>query len=206
METSNLATLLEVEFALTFRDTKAWVDFVQQQKPSRTRNRYLILLFCLACLVLTLLPILVAIFKNQSISRLRLILPALPLLGLLIWLCEDSLVAVFLRYFRDKRRYEKRRLTVTQEGLQVTVGSKSPVIPWSKIEAIALTDRHAFFRLGGKGHIILPAHAFADEADFHTFVSRARQYWQKVTNRHSQPSSFQISEDDDSSPKGGSPC
>lgn len=61
------------------------------------------------------------------------------------------------------------------EGVEI-IEHKETHVSWSAVTDIDLTDEHAFFSVKDKGWLILPRHAFAEEADFLAFVETARRY------------------------------
>jgi hypothetical protein len=81
---------------------------------------------------------------------------------------------------KDQAFQAPRRLVISRDGLETTVGSHSFRSGWQGVRAIGRTPDHAFFYLSPTEAVILPRRAFANDSAFQEFVNAADQFRRSV--------------------------
>jgi hypothetical protein len=182
---SAMASPTAIEFALDLEDYIAWNWHKISKTPHLIRQRR-IQWAAVPVLLLVLNVLLVSQLRSGDIPTMLIIGSFLPLMALVI-------AVVFpYRYRRAVRRnaealynqgtnramYGHRRLEISPAGIHVTSELFESTFRWPLIIQIEVTEQHAFFDTGGLGGIILPRHAFTQDAIFQAFIATTRRYQQ----------------------------
>jgi hypothetical protein len=62
---------------------------------------------------------------------------------------------------------------------------------WRAIQNISATPTHVFFFVNNAQAVVVPARAFFNDAEFHAFVTLARDFWTRTTGRSGEEGTTQ---------------
>ena len=163
---------MEIEFQLAEQDLQAFADYQVRASP---RVRAAIRRSRIAYLVATILLALGFWMTDRSTSMpLMLAVLAVILFAIAPWLYRIKLRRHFSRAFRDpanRMKYRKRRLRITEDGLEDSSELAESVVKWPAVVRVDRTPSHGFLYLASDVALIVPRDAVGSEA-FDQFMAQ----------------------------------
>ncbi len=94
---------------------------------------------------------------------------------ILFWIAVPILTLLFAKT-------QTRAFMINQSGIETTIGSQSGLIPWDKVDNIAVTDEQVIITGKNANAFVFPRQAFTDEQQRNEFVQLARQFHASATS------------------------
>jgi hypothetical protein len=178
------ATEMEVEYALDEHDYVAfqryYMDHRRGAKAGLLRRNWVLIAFCL---FVGLLLITSSLINKDGIYWRGIVLGACALSApVILYFFRRPLVDYQMRRMirRSPEALDVMRLSIDPEGITSSKRGSALTTIWPRVEAIGLTESHAFFLLPGQSGLILPRRAFPSDEAFNRFVGEAQRRYEKA--------------------------
>jgi hypothetical protein len=186
---------MEVEFNLTLKDALAFAQHCQQKTAGRQKLIgnwiWYVILIVLIGWILFSDP------KNRSFARaLDFLLPGF--MGAVLGVIGTGLF--FIRWYkisvqgvqqslndpRNQSIFERKRLTISADGLTLETRMVREFDHWGAFLEIEAAPTYIYFWIGSNSAHVIPATAFRDHKEIEDFVALARRYYEGQNRARSE--------------------